>query len=103
MTTSTIRRGMDIEAMIQEAIRSIWEGITDLTPIPEDGKCACGNDWFTLFEHGYVRWSAVSKSDGCWVGHSSGMDDFSAEGVTEMLVCGACDAAYAAPEIEVWS
>lgn len=103
MTTPTIRRGLDIEALIQEAVRSIWEGITDLPPAPENGKCSCGNDQFTLFEHGYVRWSSASKNDGYWVGSSSGMDDFSAEGETQILVCDACDAAYSAPVIEVWS
>lgn len=103
MTTSTIRRGTDIEAMIQEAIRTIWEGITDLPSVPETGECVCGNDKFTLFEHGYVRWSSVYKFEDTWIGHSDGMDDFSAEGVTEVLVCNDCDAAFTAPEIDAWS
>ncbi len=87
--------------LIHQAVETASKQLS-LSPLPADGLCPlCGHHVFSLYEAGHSRTTTlqlVNEND--WLGMTSGFDDYTDIGQTEMLVCFSCDEVFTAPTPE---
>lgn len=89
---------VEVITSINIAAKAILDN-TKLNPLPIDGSCSsCGSKEFSQYEPCHARFISMEMKEGIWNGTTSGFDDYTDNGIAEILICSDCEELFEAPD-----